>query len=80
MADFDVVVIGAGCGGLAAGALLSKQGRKVLVVEQAKAVGGCCSTFEKDGFHFDIGATILEIVDPIELAFEMLGTSFREEM
>lgn len=80
MPDFDVVVIGAGCGGLAAGALLAHRGRKVLVVEQASAVGGCCSTFEKDGFLFDTGATILEIVDPIALAFEMLGTTFAGEV
>jgi phytoene dehydrogenase-like protein len=36
MADYDVVVIGAGCGGLTVGALLAKQGRKVLIFEQSE--------------------------------------------
>ena len=32
MPDYDVIVIGAGLGGLSAGALLAKQGRRVLVL------------------------------------------------
>ncbi len=55
MSDYDVVVIGAGLGGLSAGGLLARQGRKVLVLEQAERIGGCCSTFERDGYHFDVG-------------------------
>ncbi|MDY6795740.1 MAG: NAD(P)-binding protein [Actinomycetota bacterium] len=73
-------MIGAGCGGITAGALLAGQGRKVLVLERSDRVGGCCSTFEKEGYRFDIGATILEIIQPFEDAFERLGTSFFEEV
>lgn len=80
MADYDVIVIGAGCGGLCAGALLSKQGRKVLVLEQSSRIGGCCSTFERDGFHFDVGASIVEVIKPIEMTFEKLGTSLQKEI
>jgi phytoene desaturase len=80
MADYDVVVIGAGLGGLSAGALLAHQGRKVLVVEQSERIGGCCSTFEKDGFHFDTGASIVEIIPPIEKAFALMGTTFQKEV
>ena len=35
MADYNVIVIGAGIGGLAAGALMAKQGRKVLLLNRA---------------------------------------------
>jgi len=80
MSDYDVIVIGAGCGGITAGALLAKQGRKTLVLEQSGRVGGCCSTFEREGYRFDVGATILELIAPMESAFGMLGTTFREEV
>jgi len=80
MSDYDVIVIGAGLGGLSAGALLARQGRKVLVLEQAERIGGCCSTFERDGYHFDVGASIVEIIQPIELAFRLLGTTLQEEV
>ena len=73
MPDYDVIVIGGGLGGLSSGALLARQGRRVLVLEQSGQVGGCCSTFEKDGFHFDVGASIVEIIQPIEKVFKMLG-------
>jgi len=80
MPDYDVIVIGAGLGGLTSGALLAKQGRKVLVLEQSGRVGGCCSTFEKDGYHFDVGASIVEIIQPIERVFKLLGATLQEEI
>lgn len=80
MVDYDVIVIGAGLGGLSAGALLSKSGHKVLVLEQSDRIGGCCSSFEKEGYHFDVGASIVEIIKPIELVFEKLGTHFEDEV
>jgi thioredoxin reductase len=35
MTDYDVIVIGLGCGGITAAALLAKRGRKTLVLKQA---------------------------------------------
>jgi phytoene desaturase len=80
MTDYDVIVIGAGLGGLSSAALLAKQGRKVLVLEQSDRIGGCCSTFEREGYHFDVGASIIEIIQPIEKAFQLLGTTFQSEV
>jgi len=80
MSDYDAVVIGAGLGGLSAGALLARQGRRVLVLEQSDRVGGCCSTFDKDGFHFDLGASIIEGAELIDLIFQKLGTTLRAEV
>jgi len=53
---FDAVIIGAGLGGLSAGAYLSRAGRKVLVLEQSDVIGGRCRSFEIMGRRFDIGA------------------------
>ncbi|MBW4602099.1 MAG: C-3',4' desaturase CrtD [Calothrix sp. FI2-JRJ7] len=52
-----VVVIGAGIGGLTAGALLGHRGYDVLILDQALVPGGCASTFKRKGFTFDVGAT-----------------------
>jgi phytoene desaturase len=80
MPDYDIIVIGAGVGGLTAGSICARRGRKVLVLEQSDRIGGCCSTYEKEGYRFDVGASIVEEIQPIELAFEALGTTFQEEV
>ncbi|MBW4497338.1 MAG: C-3',4' desaturase CrtD [Oscillatoria princeps RMCB-10] len=58
------VVIGAGIGGLTAGALLAKRGYQVLVLDQALVPGGCASTFKRFGFTFDVGATQVAGLEP----------------
>lgn len=59
-----VVVIGAGIGGLTAGALLAHRGHQVLVLDQAIVPGGCASTFKRQGFTFDVGATQVAGLEP----------------
>lgn len=51
--SFDVVVIGAGLGGLSAGACLAKAGRKVLVVEREDGPGGNARAFRRGPYTFD---------------------------
>lgn len=59
-----VVVIGAGIGGLTAGALLAKRGYRVLILDQAIVPGGCASTFKRKTFTFDVGATQVAGLEP----------------
>jgi C-3',4' desaturase CrtD len=59
-----VVVIGAGIGGLTAGALLAKRGYEVMIFDQAIVPGGCASTFQRQGFTFDVGATQVAGLEP----------------
>ncbi|MGZ3493902.1 MAG: phytoene desaturase family protein [Thermodesulfobacteriota bacterium] len=54
MPDKDVIIIGAGMAGLTCGCLLAKKGLKVLMIEKNQKVGGCCTSFERDGFSFDL--------------------------
>ena len=60
----QVVVIGAGIGGLTTGALLARRGYNVLVFDQALVPGGCASTFRRHGFTFDVGATQVAGLEP----------------
>jgi phytoene dehydrogenase-like protein len=62
MARYDVVVIGAGLGGLTAGAILARAGRKVLIIERSNSVGGAASSY-KSGDLF-VEGSLHETSDP----------------
>jgi all-trans-retinol 13,14-reductase len=52
---YEVAVIGAGLGGLTAAAILSRLGRRVLVIERHHAAGGSATVFRRPGYVFDVG-------------------------
>ena len=54
MADYDVVVVGAGLGGLACASRLSRLGHSVGVIDKHAVVGGYASHFTREGFRFDV--------------------------
>src|SRR3981081_1270938 len=58
----DVEVSGAGLGGLTAGAILAREGRKVLVIERSNSVGGAASSY-KSGDLF-VEGSLHETSDP----------------
>lgn len=53
--EFDVVIIGAGLGGLECGYILSKNGMNVCIVEKNTVLGGCLQTFKRGTATFDTG-------------------------
>jgi phytoene dehydrogenase-like protein len=56
-----IVVIGAGMGGLAAAARLATVGHKVTLCEAGPTHGGMLGRYERDGFRFDTGPTLLTL-------------------
>jgi len=52
---YDAIVIGSGIGGISAAALLSKAGKKVLVLERHYTAGGFTHTFQRKGYEWDVG-------------------------
>ncbi|MBC7085129.1 MAG: NAD(P)/FAD-dependent oxidoreductase [Methanomethylovorans sp.] len=55
MQKYDVIIVGAGVTGLLSALVLSKHGKKVLILEKNKYVGGNCNSYEVDGFQVDTG-------------------------
>ncbi|MEY9843515.1 phytoene desaturase [Streptacidiphilus sp. BW17] len=56
-----IVVIGAGMGGMAAAARLATVGHTVVLCEAAQTHGGMVGSFEREGFRFDTGPTLLTL-------------------
>ena len=52
---YDIIIIGAGLGGLTAGAKLAREGKKVLVIEQHDRPGGYATTFKRGDFVLEVG-------------------------
>jgi len=57
--DYDVVVAGAGAGGLLTALALSAEGKKVLVIEKGDRVGGVWHGYWVDGFRVDQGLHVI---------------------
>ncbi|MEC7744571.1 MAG: phytoene desaturase family protein [Candidatus Thermoplasmatota archaeon] len=76
----DVIVVGAGPGGLACSMLLAKAGVKVTILEKSDDVGGRTRVFEKDGYKYDNGPTFFHYPEIAEEIFEALGMDAHEEL
>jgi C-3',4' desaturase CrtD len=79
---YDVIVVGAGMGGLTTAALLSNDGLRVLLLEAAHVSGGCSSSFYRKGYVFESGATTLTGFDehqPMRALESMTGIKIPRE-
>ena len=57
--DYDVIVIGSGIGGLVTATQLAAKKAKVLVLESYLIPGGSAGYFEREGYRFDVGASMI---------------------
>ncbi|KAM3115195.1 phytoene desaturase family protein [Phormidesmis sp. 146-33] len=77
----DALVIGSGIGGLVAGALLARYGKRVIVCESHNIPGGAAHSFVRQGFHFDSGPSFYcgladpNSVNPLRQVLDVLGES-----
>jgi phytoene desaturase len=75
-----VVVVGAGLGGLAAAVRLAHAGHAVTVCEQAPTVGGKLGWFERDGFGFDTGPSLVTLPALYRDLFAGTGTPLEDHV
>ncbi len=73
---YDVVIIGAGLGGLECAYILAKHGMNVCVLEQGIQMGGCLQSFKRRGTHLDAGFHYVGGLDegrPLHRLFDYFG-------
>src|SRR5437899_652213 len=75
-----VVVIGAGMGGLAVAARLARQRHNVVVCEQSTTYGGKVATYERDGFRFDTGPSLLTLPAVYRDLFLKTGSALEDNV
>ncbi|MBN1288336.1 MAG: NAD(P)/FAD-dependent oxidoreductase [Actinobacteria bacterium] len=77
---YDAVIGGTGIGGLTCGAILAKEGAKLLVIEKKEKPGGYLAPIEKKGYNFQFpqmmtgcgaGGDITGILDHLEIHVDM---------
>lgn len=76
----QIVVIGAGVGGLAAAARLAAGGHQVSVFEQGDRTGGKLRTWQQDGFAFDTGPSLLTLPAVYRDLFLKTGRALEREV
>jgi phytoene desaturase len=68
-----IVVVGAGVGGLAAAVRLAHAGHDVAICEAQETVGGKLGLYERDGFRFDTGPSLVTMPQVLRELFEQTG-------
>lgn len=76
----QVIVVGAGPGGLATAMLLAHAGVKVRLLERQPYLGGRTSTIEADGFRFDRGPTFFLYPQILSEIFQAVGRDLFQEV
>ena len=74
----EVIIIGAGLGGLSAAIRLAKSGFSVTILEKNENVGGKVNFVEAKGYKFDTGASLLTMRHVLEDLFEFAGRKIED--
>lgn len=61
--QYDFVIVGSGLGGLTCGAILSRKGFSVCILEKNPVVGGCLQSYYRDGDTYETGVHYLGSLD-----------------
>ena len=76
----EIIVIGAGVGGLSAAITLASQDFKVRILEASPEPGGKAGVTVLDGVEVDTGPSILTLPEVFDDLFRLAGTTLRSEV
>ena len=72
--SFDAIVIGSGLGGMSTAVFLSKEGKRVLVLEQHYTPGGFTHVFKRRDYEWDVGVHYIgEVSRPNSMISRLFG-------
>lgn len=71
----DVIIIGAGFGGLSCAIRLASAGLRVTILERQAHVGGKLQQIQQDGYHFDRGPSTITMPDAFRSVFDRAGVA-----
>ncbi len=72
--QFDAIVIGSGLGGLTAGAMFAKQGKRVLVLERHDKFGGAATVFHRQKVDVEVALHLMDGMDEDDVKIETWNT------
>jgi phytoene desaturase len=78
--NVDVIIVGAGLGGLAAGLRLAHAGQRVVILEKTDQVGGRNRRVQVGRSRFDGGPTLLMMLDPFRKLFADVGERIEDHL
>jgi phytoene desaturase len=76
----EIIIVGAGPGGLASAILLAASGQRVRIFERLPFVGGRTSTLEANGYRFDLGPTFFLYPQVLRDIFAAAGARLDDEI
>ncbi len=76
----NIIIIGAGIGGLSAACLLASKGHTVTVLEKNAKAGGKMNEHTESGFRFDTGPSLFTMPYILDDVFKQCGTSLDEQL
>jgi phytoene desaturase len=76
----NILIIGAGIGGIAAAGRLARAGHHVTVLEKASQPGGRAAFISKDGFRFDKGPTLFLMPEVFAETYAALGERMEDHL
>ena len=73
-------MIGGGFGGMAAAIRMKAKGYDVTLIDRCERLGGRAQVFERDGFRFDAGPTVITAPFLFEELFALLGERLEDHL